>query len=111
MGGRSPAGDGGLSVRGPLRVPGKKIVQEWRGTELGWLEDHDTISTSRLTPIGPTTRRTFTPTGVPQEYPVVIVRGWKDLTEEPLRQYLTAGRGEPPFDARPALARRGGTSS
>ncbi len=90
VGGRFSAGDGYISGKNLELVEGKKIVQEWRGDEEGWPEDHFSIATFSLAPAGKKTRLTFTQTGVPVEFADAIAQGWKDFYWEPLRAYLGA---------------------
>jgi len=89
-GGRFTSGDGYISGRNVKLVPGRKIVQEWRGDEEGWPEDHFSIATFSLAAVGAKTRLTFTQTGVPSEFADAIAQGWKDFYWEPLRAYLGA---------------------
>jgi activator of HSP90 ATPase len=90
VGGRFTTGDGYISGTNLELVPGKKIVQKWRGAEEGWPEDHYSIATFALAAAGTKTRLTFTQTGVPSEYAEAIAQGWKDFYWEPLRAYLEA---------------------
>jgi activator of HSP90 ATPase len=90
VGGSFTTGDGYISGKNVELVAGKKIVQEWRGDEEGWPEDHFSIVTFVLAAVGPTTRLTFTQSGIPAEFADAIAQGWKDFYWEPLRQYLEA---------------------
>ncbi|MCI4340112.1 MAG: SRPBCC domain-containing protein, partial [Thermoplasmata archaeon] len=71
-------------------VEGKKIVQAWRGDEVGWPKAHFSIATFSLAAVGKKTRLTFTQTDVPAEFADAIAQGWKDFYWEPLREYLSA---------------------
>ena len=90
VGGSITAGDGYITGKNLELVPGKKIVQAWRGDEAGWPKDHFSTATFALVAVGKKTRLTFTQTEVPEEYADAIAQGWKDFYWEPLREYLSA---------------------
>jgi uncharacterized protein YndB with AHSA1/START domain len=90
VGGTFTTGDGYIAGKNLELVPGKKIVQAWRGDEEGWPEDHFSIATFSLAAVGKKTRLTFTQTDIPAEFADAIAQGWKDFYWEPLRAYLEA---------------------
>ncbi len=90
VGGKFTAGDGYITGKNLALVPGKKIVQAWRGDEDGWPEDHFSTATFALAAVGKKTRLTFTQTDVPADHADAIAQGWKDFYWEPLREYLSA---------------------
>ena len=90
VGGAFTSGDGYISGKNLELVPGKKIVQEWRGDEEGWPEDHFSVVTFALAAAGKKTRLTFTQSGIPSEFADAIAQGWKDFYWEPLKAYLEA---------------------
>lgn len=90
VGGTFTTGDGYITGRNLELVPGKKIVQAWRGAESDWPEDHFSTATFSFRAIGRKTRLTFVQTGVPAEYADAIAQGWKDFYWQPLREYLSA---------------------
>lgn len=90
VGGSFTTGDGYITGRNVELVPGRKIVQEWRGDEEGWPEDHYSLATFSLAAVGKRTRLTFTQSGIPAEFADAIAQGWKDFYWEPLKAYLEA---------------------
>jgi activator of HSP90 ATPase len=67
-------------------VPGKKIVQSWRGSD--WPEGHYSKVTFSLKKVKPGTQLTFRQSGVPQEYYKDISQGWRDFYWKPMREML-----------------------
>ena len=90
VGGAFTTGDGYISGKNLELVPGKRIVQQWRGDEEGWPEDHFSIATFSFKAVGKKTRLTFAQSGIPAEFADAIAQGWKDFYWEPLRAYLEA---------------------
>ena len=67
-------------------VPGKKIVQSWRGSD--WPEGHYSKATFSLKKVKNSTQLTFRQSGVPQEYYKDISQGWRDFYWKPMREML-----------------------
>jgi activator of HSP90 ATPase len=67
-------------------VPGKKIVQSWRGSD--WPEGHYSKATFSLKKVKNSTQLTFRQSGVPQEYYKDINQGWRDFYWKPMREML-----------------------
>ena len=55
---------------------GSKIVQAWRFDEDGWPEDHYSICTFLLEPLGEQCKLTFTQTEVPEHKVKDLEEGW-----------------------------------
>lgn len=67
-------------------VPGKRIVQEWRGSD--WPEGHYSTVTFDLKDIGWGTKLVFTQTEVPDEHAEAISQGWKEHYWDKLKPFL-----------------------
>ena len=67
-------------------VPGKKIVQSWRGSD--WPEDHFSKATFSLQKIKTGARLTFTQSGVPVQHYRDIRQGWRDYYWKPMKEML-----------------------
>ena len=74
VGGKFTAYDGWIQGINIELVPGKKIVQKWRGDD--WTEGHYSIATFKMKKIDGGTRLEFTQTNVPEEHYKSIYDGW-----------------------------------
>jgi activator of HSP90 ATPase len=72
-------------------IEGKKIVQAWHFAEEGWPDDHFSLCTFLLEPIGDKTKLTFLQTGVPEGTVDSLKDGWKQYYWGAIKTYL-AGR-------------------
>lgn len=86
VGGRISAYDSYIEGKNLELKPGKKIVQEWRGSD--WPEGVWSQVTFVLTPTTTGTRLTFTQTGVPSEQYADIAQGWKDFYWKPMAAWV-----------------------
>ncbi|MEO6939028.1 MAG: SRPBCC family protein [Candidatus Kapaibacterium sp.] len=64
-------------------VPGKRIVQTWRGAN--WPEGYYSKTIYNLASVGKKTRLTFTQSGVPEKEYVHIKQGWIDHYWSPMK--------------------------
>ena len=69
-------------------IEGKKIVQAWHFAEDGWPDDHFSICTFRLEPMGDKTKLSFLQTGVPEHKVEELKGGWKQFYWQPMKPYL-----------------------
>ena len=67
-------------------VPGKKIVQSWRGSD--WPEGHFSKATFSLKKVKDGTRLTFAQRGVPDQHYDDIRQGWHDYYWKPMKEML-----------------------
>jgi activator of HSP90 ATPase len=67
-------------------VPGKKIVQAWRGSD--WPKGHYSIATFSLKRIKGGTRLVFIQIGVPDREYKGINQGWRDYYWKPMKEML-----------------------
>lgn len=78
--------DGYIEGRNLEIVPGKKIVQSWRGSDFP--EGHYSVACFELKPKNGGTELTFTQNDVPAALFADIQKGWKDYYWEPMKQFL-----------------------
>ena len=76
VGGKFSAYDSYIEGKNMQLMPGKKIVQEWRGSD--WPEKHFSIATFELKQIKSGTKLIFTQTRVPDMQYKGISKGWKE---------------------------------
>jgi activator of HSP90 ATPase len=69
-------------------IEGKKIVQAWHFAEEGWPDDHYSICTFLLEPVGNKTKLIFLQTGVPEQSVEALKEGWKQYYWEAMKTYL-----------------------
>lgn len=86
VGGRFSAYDGYIEGRNLLLIPGKKIVQMWRGSD--WPDGHYALTSFVLTGTRKGTRLRFRQTGIPEDKVQSIKRGWIEFYWMPLKRYL-----------------------
>lgn len=86
VGGNISAYDGYIVGKNVHLVPGRKIVQEWRGTD--WPKGAWSMATFKLTKTKTGTHLTFTQTGVPEAHVADISQGWKDFYWKPMREWI-----------------------
>jgi activator of HSP90 ATPase len=85
VGAKFEAGDGYITGRNLELVADKLIVQEWRGDEEGWPEDHFSVARFRFTKVKGGTRLDFTQTGVPVSCYEMIADGWREYYWAPMK--------------------------
>ena len=76
VGGKFTAYDGWIEGENLELVPGKRIVQKWRGRD--WPEGHFSTATFELKKTKEGTELVFTQTGVPDKEAGHISQGWKE---------------------------------
>ena len=86
IGGRISAYDGYISGRNLELVPGRKIVQAWRGSD--WPKGAESTVTFLLTKTKNGCRLRFTQRGVPPEHFASISKGWIEFYWKPMKQML-----------------------
>ncbi len=86
VGGRFTASDGYIQGANLELVPGKKIVQKWRGKD--WPEGHYSKVTFFLKKVERGTRLAFTQTGVPAQFHKDINQGWHDAYWSPMKKMI-----------------------
>lgn len=86
IGGAFTAYDGYIEGRNITLVPGKRIVQSWRGSD--WPEGHYSRVTFVFRRIKGGTQMSFTQSGVPDDKYLAIKKGWKEFYWEPMKSYL-----------------------
>jgi activator of HSP90 ATPase len=69
-------------------IEGKKIVQAWHFAEERWPDDHYSMCTFLLEPVGNKTKLIFQQTGVPEDSVAVLKDGWKQYYWEAMKTYL-----------------------
>lgn len=84
VGGKFTAYDGYIEGKNLELEPGKKIVQEWRGSD--WPEGHYSTITYDLAASGKKTKLTFTQKGIPADNYEDIKQGWIDYYWDPLKE-------------------------
>lgn len=67
---------------------GVKIVQAWHFAEDGWPDDHYSICTFELEPVGTKTKLRFLQTGVPEHKIDTLKDGWKQFYWDAMKTYL-----------------------
>lgn len=67
-------------------VPGKRIVQSWRGID--WPEGHFSKAAFSLKKIKNGTRLIFIQSGVPVQHHHAISQGWRDYYWKPMKEML-----------------------
>jgi activator of HSP90 ATPase len=65
-------------------VPGKKIVQRWRGSD--WPEGHYSVATFEFKKIKEGTQLIFTQENVPDDQVKSISQGWIDFYWKPMKE-------------------------
>lgn len=86
IGGKFSAYDGYIEGKNLRLVPGKKIVQLWRGSD--WPKGQFSTATFELKKHGIGTTLTFTHTDVPKEFMKDIAQGWKDYYWKRMKQHI-----------------------
>ncbi len=86
VGGKFTAHSGYISGINLELVPGKKIVQSWRGSD--WPEGHFSRVTFSLEKVKEGTRLVFRHSGVPEDQYEDINQGWRDYYWKPLRDMV-----------------------
>lgn len=84
VGGKFTAYDGWIQGKNLALVPGKKIVQLWRGDDWekgAWSKLAITLSKTKTG-----TKLLMVHAGVPAEFAADIAKGWKDYYWEPLKK-------------------------
>ena len=84
-GGRFKIYDGYIEGKNIELVKGKKIVQDWKGDEDCWPEDHYSRITILLEEAGKGTRLVFTQEEMPEECYDKFYDGWFDNYWKPLQ--------------------------
>jgi activator of HSP90 ATPase len=69
-------------------IEGKKIVQAWYFAEEGWPDDHFSLCTFLLEPVGNKTKLIFRQTGVPEHTADALKDGWKQYYWEAMKTVL-----------------------
>ena len=67
-------------------VPGKRIVQAWRGSD--WPKGHYSMATFSFKRVKAGTRLVFTQIGVPDREYKGIHQGWRDYYWKPMKEML-----------------------
>jgi len=67
-------------------VPGKKIVQQWRGSD--WPKNHFSTATFSLSAENGGTKLTFTQVNVPENEVENIAQGWKDHYWDKMKEFF-----------------------
>jgi activator of HSP90 ATPase len=88
VGGKVSCYDGYISGLNVELVPGRRIVQAWRGRE--WPKGAHSIVTFNFTGRGKKTKLAFEHAGVPAKAAGHIAKGWKFHYWTPLKKYLAA---------------------
>ena len=90
VGGRWTAWDESLSGTNLELVPGKKIVQAWRGSDFPG--DHHSRLTLTFTASASGTRVTLVQTDVPDELVDEYAQGWRDYYWAPMKEHFRTDR-------------------
>jgi activator of HSP90 ATPase len=88
VGGSFTAYDGALSGTILELVPDTKIVENWLGSDEGWVPDHYSTATFSLEAVDGGTRLTFVQTGVPEQSFEQISSGWQTYYWPKMKQML-----------------------
>lgn len=86
VGGSFSVWDGFIEGKNIELVPGKKIVQDWRGEEDCWPRDHYSIITIELEETEEGTRLDFTQEEMPSGCYDNFYKGWYDNYWDPLKE-------------------------
>lgn len=86
VGGKFTAYDGYISGKNLELVPGKKIVQLWRGSD--WPAGEYSTVTFSFKKLTTGTQLTFVQKEVPVEFYTDIKQGWKDFYWQPLKEFF-----------------------
>lgn len=86
VGAKFTAGGGYITGRNLELTPGLLIVQEWRGEEDDWPEDHYSIARFRFSKVRGGARLDFTQRGVPDKVYEMIRDGWWQFYWQPLKE-------------------------
>jgi len=89
VGGRISAYDDYITGKNIELVPGRKIVQAWRGSD--WPEGLFSTAVFELKGVRGGTKLTFTQTGVPEQQYEAIKKGWIEFYWTPLTAWLEKG--------------------
>jgi len=84
VGGRFTAYDNYISGTTVELVPGKRIVQQWKGSD--WPEGHYSIATFKMKKVKEGTELRFTQEDVPNDKYDGINQGWIDFYWEPMKK-------------------------
>lgn len=71
-------------------VENKKIVQAWHFAEEGWPDDHYSICTFLLEPVGNKTRLDFLQNNIPEHKVDSLKDGWKQFYWNAMKAFLEA---------------------
>jgi activator of HSP90 ATPase len=86
VGGRFTAGDGYIRGFNLDLVPGKRIVQAWRGSD--WEDGAYSILTLEMRPRGKGTRMVVDHLGIPDDQRAGVDQGWHDYYWTPMKTYF-----------------------
>ena len=86
--GEIQAYNGSLTGKNLKLIPDQKIIQEWRGNEQGWPEDHFSTLTIDLTPTDNGTKLMLNQEGVPTELLKNYDSGWEEYYWKPMKAYF-----------------------
>lgn len=86
IGGKISAYDEYISGVNIMLVPGKQIVQSWRGSD--WPEGHFSNASFAFKKIAGGTQLTFIQEGVPEDQYRSIKQGWLDYYWKPMKDVL-----------------------
>ncbi len=84
--GKFTAYDGWIEGKNLELVPGKKIVQYWRGAD--WPKGHFSIVTFEFFPQKNGSKLIFTQKEVPKQFESEIAKGWKDHYWDKMRAMM-----------------------
>jgi len=90
VGGQFVAGGDYISGTNVDLVPGKRIVQAWRGSD--WPEGAYSILRLDLKPKGKGSRVTVEHVGIPDKFREGVDQGWVDFYWTPMKAYFDADR-------------------
>ena len=86
VGGTFQTFDGWASGRNLVLIPGKKIVQTWRGED--WPAGHYSTITIHLLKAPKGTKLLFAQTDVPTSVAKDVAKGWKEYYWGPMKEFL-----------------------
>jgi activator of HSP90 ATPase len=86
VGGKFSAWDGWIYGTNMKLMPGKLIVQKWRGDD--WPKGYYSVTTFAFAKKGTGTRLTFTQKDVPMSVYSDVSKGWKKYYWEMMAEYL-----------------------